>query len=408
MVSASSAKRVRFGDVVRLVKETCKDPRAAGIERVIGLEHLEPGDLRVRSWNDIADGTTFTTLVRPGQVLFGKRRAYQRKVAIADFDAVCSGDIYVFECADPQLLLPELLPFICQTNGFFEHAVGTSAGSLSPRTNWSSLAQYQFMVPPLEEQKRVAANLRILEVARSDAYEASRAGEQFLEVLTWNLCTGKAASGLRREVTSWEHARLPGVNSIPGDWSITRLTDVARLESGHTPSRSKPEYWHGGIPWISLADIQRLGNPTITETEEDIAQLGIENSSARILPPGTVVLSRDASIGFTSVIARPMATSQHFVNFVCSEALNPSYLFWLFTAMKEFFEYSAVGSTNIKTLYLPFFQNMQIALPPRAAQDEIVERLGEVRTHIASLRGREAGHARFAAALRESRIGGAA
>lgn len=149
-------KRVKFGEVVRLVKETCRDPVAAGIDRVIGLEHLEPGDLRVRSWNDIADGTTFTTRVRPGQVLFGKRRAYQRKVAVADFDAICSGDIYVFETANPQRLLPELLPFLCQTEAFFEYAVGTSAGSLSPRTNWSSLAEYEFALPPLEEQRRIA------------------------------------------------------------------------------------------------------------------------------------------------------------------------------------------------------------------------------------------------------------
>ena len=106
-------QRVKFGEVVRLNKETCKDPVAAGINRVIGLEHLEPGDLRVRSWADVADGTTFSNRVRPGQVLFGKRRAYQRKVAVADFDAICSGDIYVFESADPKRLLPDLLPVIC-------------------------------------------------------------------------------------------------------------------------------------------------------------------------------------------------------------------------------------------------------------------------------------------------------
>jgi len=148
-------QRVKFGEVVRLNKETCKDPEAAGISRVIGLEHLEPSDLRVRSWADVADGTTFSNRVRPGQVLFGKRRAYQRKVAVADFDAICSGDIYVFESADPKRLLPELLPFICQTEVFFEYAVGTSAGSLSPRTNWKSLAAYEFALPPLEEQRRM-------------------------------------------------------------------------------------------------------------------------------------------------------------------------------------------------------------------------------------------------------------
>src|SRR5690606_15253890 len=115
-----SSKRVKFGQVVRLNRETCKDPASEGIERVIGLEHLEPGDLRVRSWADVSDGTTFTNRVRSGQVLFGKRRAYQRKLAVADFDAICSGDIYVFESADPTRLLPELLPYICQTDAFFE------------------------------------------------------------------------------------------------------------------------------------------------------------------------------------------------------------------------------------------------------------------------------------------------
>jgi hypothetical protein len=145
-------QRVKFGEVVRLNKDTCKDPVAAAINRVIGLEHLEPGDLRVRSWADVADGTTFSNRVRPGQVLFGKRRAYQRKVAVADFDAICSGDIYVFETADQTQLLQELLPFICQTESFYEYAVGTSAGSLSPRTNWKSLAEYEFALPPSREQ----------------------------------------------------------------------------------------------------------------------------------------------------------------------------------------------------------------------------------------------------------------
>lgn len=149
-------RRVRFGEVVRLGKERSADPVADGIERFIGLEHIEPGDLRVRSWGEVASGTTFTTRVRPGNVLFGKRRAYQRKVAVADFDAVCSGDIYVFESVDPKKLLPELLPFLCQTDAFFDYAVGTSAGSLSPRTNWTSLAEYEFGLPPVGEQRRIA------------------------------------------------------------------------------------------------------------------------------------------------------------------------------------------------------------------------------------------------------------
>lgn len=146
--------KVAFGDVVQLARERSSDPEADGHERFIGLEHIDPGDLRVRRWGNIADGVTFTNVFKPGQVLFGKRRAYQRKVAVADFGGVCSSDIYVLE-PKGEGLLPELLPFICQTDAFFEHAVGTSAGSLSPRTNWDSLASFEFALPPIEEQRRL-------------------------------------------------------------------------------------------------------------------------------------------------------------------------------------------------------------------------------------------------------------
>ena len=115
-------KRVRFGDVVENCAETCESAEA-GLERFVAMEHLEPGSLHVRSWGSVADATTFT------------RRTYQRKVAVAEFEAVVSGDIYVFAPKDTQRLLPELLPFLCLSERFFQHAVGTSAGSLSPRTN---------------------------------------------------------------------------------------------------------------------------------------------------------------------------------------------------------------------------------------------------------------------------------
>lgn len=156
MIDNSRWPSVPFGDVVRLNTDRVADPAAAGIERYVGIEHITPEDLRVRSWGLVAEGTTFTNHFRPGQVLFAKRRAYQRKVAVADFEGVCSGDIYVLESKDPDVLLPELLPFICQTEGFFNHAVDTSAGSLSPRTNWSQLAAYEFPLPPPGEQRRLA------------------------------------------------------------------------------------------------------------------------------------------------------------------------------------------------------------------------------------------------------------
>ena len=169
---------MRFGDVVESLNETERNPEEAGIDRFIGLEHLEPGSLHIRAWGNVADGTTFTRRCRPGQVLFGKRRAYQRKVAVAEFDAVVSGDIYVLAPKNDRLL-PELLPFLCMSERFFECAVETSAGSLSPRTNWSHLAKFEFALPPLDQQRRIAEILWAVD----ESVEASVANFDLLSSL---------------------------------------------------------------------------------------------------------------------------------------------------------------------------------------------------------------------------------
>jgi len=208
-------RRVKFGDVVRLSKARSQDPLTDGIERYVGLEHLEPGDLRIRRWGSVAEGVTFTSVFQPGQVLFGKRRAYQRKVAVADFSGVCSGDIYVLETKDAQVLLPELLPFVCQTDAFFDHAVGTSAGSLSPRTNWTSLASYEFLLPPPEEQENIAFLL-----ASSDEY-------------IYQIQSTRSSLG------NLERSAIQSILGNEGDWKMTTMKSIVkRIEAGKSPKAS--------------------------------------------------------------------------------------------------------------------------------------------------------------------------
>lgn len=243
--------RVAFGDVVRLSKERTKDPEADGFDRYVGLEHLDPGDLKVRRWGDVADGTTFTTVFRPGRVLFGKRRAYQRKVAVADFAGVCSGDIYVFESKEPNVLLPQLLPFICQTDSFFEHAIGTSAGSLSPRTNWKSLAKYEFALPPLEEQRRVARVMQDLQLSESSLEKLAATARS-------------CAYSLLDRVFDPQEARTAanGSKTAPSGW--VRLGDLAPLQPGYAFKSS--EFSNNGVRLL------RGSNVGVDETFWDESQ----------------------------------------------------------------------------------------------------------------------------------------
>lgn len=163
---------VKFGDVVRNANLVERDPIGAGIERIVGLEHIDPENLHIRRWNSPEDGTSFSRKFVPGQTLFGKRRAYQRKVAFAEFVGICSGDILTFEPKNRKVLLPELLPFICQSDAFFDHALGTSAGSLSPRTSWTALQGFEFPLPPFDEQKRIAKILWAADEVVSSYQEA--------------------------------------------------------------------------------------------------------------------------------------------------------------------------------------------------------------------------------------------
>lgn len=124
------------------------------VEYFVGLENIEPENFQLQGFGLIANGTTFTKRFAKGDVLFGKRRAYLKKVAVADFDGICSGDILVIR-AKPKKMLQGLLPFYISSDAFIQHAVSTSAGSLSPRTKWKDLAELEVSVPDLKTQETI-------------------------------------------------------------------------------------------------------------------------------------------------------------------------------------------------------------------------------------------------------------
>ncbi len=147
------------------------------------------------------------------------------------------------------------------------------------------------------------------------------------------------------------------------------------MESGHTPRKSVPAYWEGGtVPWISLQDIRAADGKEIFSTKFMPTELGIKNSSARLLPKGTVCFSRDISVGFVTIMGRSMATTQHFANWICGDELHPKYLMYAFMAGREHLLKSGQGST-VKTIYMPALKELRILLPPLAEQAEIVRRI---------------------------------
>lgn len=150
------------------------------------------------------------------------------------------------------------------------------------------------------------------------------------------------------------------------------------MKTGHTPSRSVPEYWESAdIPWFTLADVWQLRDGKrvyLDETANRISGLGLANSAAEVLPPGTVVLSRTASVGFSGIMPRPMATSQDFWNWVCGPDLLPEFLNYQFKTMRSEFKALNMGSTH-QTIYQKDAAGLEILVPPIGEQRAIADHL---------------------------------
>lgn len=160
----------------------------------------------------------------------------------------------------------------------------------------------------------------------------------------------------------------------PDGWKWVSLLDVARLESGHTPSRRKPEYWGGEVPWIGIKDATGNHGRTIYDTIQHTNDLGIQNSAARILPRNTVCLSRTASVGYVVVMGKPMATSQDFANWVCGPRLDYRFLKYAFLADNKSLNRFSHGSTH-QTIYYPELKAFHVCMPEIAEQRCIADTL---------------------------------
>jgi type I restriction enzyme, S subunit len=224
---------------------------------------------------------------------------------------------------------------------------------------------FAIALPPVDEQVVINAFLD-RETAKIDALVAEQ--EQLITLLKEKrqaVISHAVTKGLDPSVPM-KDSGVEWLGEVPAHWRVMPIRLAARLESGHTPSRSRPDWWVDcSIPWFSLADVWQIreaGRDVVYETKELVSELGLANSSARLLPKGTVMLSRTASVGFAAIMGVDMATTQDFANWICGEELLPEFLLAVFKAMKPEFQRLMMGSTH-NTIYMPDIQSFRFVLP---------------------------------------------
>uniref|UniRef100_UPI001C8F43FB restriction endonuclease subunit S n=1 Tax=Enterococcus faecalis TaxID=1351 RepID=UPI001C8F43FB len=166
----------RFDQIATNVNVRISNPSESGMKYYIGLDHLDSDSLKIRRWGSPDDVAATKLMFKKGDIIFGRRRAYQRKVGVAEFDGICSAHAMVLR-AKPDVVLPEFLPFFIQSDLFMNRAVEISVGSLSPTINWKTMAAQEFPVPPISEQLYI---IKVLSSAH-ECYGTYRELEFYLE-----------------------------------------------------------------------------------------------------------------------------------------------------------------------------------------------------------------------------------
>lgn len=344
----------RFDQIATNVNVRIDNPSESGMEHYVGLEHLDPDSLRIRRWGSPDDVEATKLVFKKGDIIFGRRRAYQRKLGVAEFDGICSAHAMVLR-AKPDVVLPEFLPFFMQSDLFMNRAVEISVGSLSPTINWKTLAVQEFALPSLEEQRKAAEALELFD-EQSGAFESLIA----------------TARQLQRAL-SIDHFDADHPNRVS-------VANVGTWHSGGTPARGNPSYWGGSIPWISPKDMKAAELGSATET---VTPSGVEAGS-KLMPADTImIVVRGMILAHTFPVARtlvPAAFNQDMKALVVSDSFRPKYIqYWFEHSAERYLQLVSASSHGTKRLESDKLFSLSVPAVSLDEQDEFIAQIDALR-----------------------------
>lgn len=347
--------KVLLGDVAVEHKETCKGSKDG--YPIVGLEHLIPEEITLTAWDEGGENT-FSKMFRKGNVLFGRRRAYLKKAAVAPFDGICSGDITVIE-AKPDRILPELLPFIIQNDDLFDFAVGKSAGSLSPRVKWEHLKNYEFELPDMEKQKELAELLWAMDNTKKSYQKLIAATDEL--------------------VKSQFIEMFGDPMENPYDLMIHPLSEVSDIMSGITKGRKAKTDKLVRVPYLCTANVQN-GFLDWTETkyidasDEEIRKYSLKRDDLLMIEGG------DPDKVGRGYLAGTLPNNCIYQNHVFRVRIDknqiyPEYLaaYILLPSIKEYFLSCAKQTTGIATINKKQLSSMPVMYPELDSQMRYIE-----------------------------------
>lgn len=353
----------RFDQMATNVNVRIENPSESGMEHYVGLEHLDADSLKIRRWGTPDDVEATKLMFKKGDIIFGRRRAYQRKLGVAEFDGICSAHAMVLR-AKPEVVLPEFLPFFMQSDLFMNRAVEISVGSLSPTINWKTIAVQEYALPSLEDQKQISALLDNVEAAK-ESYEMAF----------------KTAQRLRDSLI--QDAQINATK--------IKLGSVCAIQGGYAFKSS--DFCTSGIPLIRISNIQD-GLVRVTEDTPRLPNEHLSQSGKFLLRNGDLLMALSgATTGKTGIYKddQPALLNQRVARFGLADrnVIEPYLLNELVSQASSKVLSLAAGSAqpNISTRDLEL---IEVAIPPISVQHELVKALRHIDSSVETFRQRKA------------------
>jgi len=364
-------RMARFDEIAESIGERV-EPGDADTEYYVGLEHLDTESLKIRRWGTPDDVEATKLRFRTGDIIFGRRRVYQRKVAVAEFDGICSAHAMVIRARE-DVIDKDFLPFLMQSSMFMDRALSISVGSLSPTINWSVLRRQEFPLPPKDQQCRIA---EILWAATEVAERIDAAVAQ--------------ADTARRTIlrSCFVHAAAPGrtktspLGPVPVEWDVVRIGDAGEVQLGR---QRAPKYQSGSHtkPYLRVANVFD-GYLDLT----DVLEMDFDDGDFKTfaLKPGDILLNEGQSrelVGRCAVFngeIRDCCFQNTLVRFRAGPRLLEDFAFAYLRHAFYAGVFAAVASqtTSIAHLGADRFARLYMPIPPKDEQTRFVRMVNDI------------------------------
>ena len=364
-------RMVPFGELAQNVAERV-DPSETDADIYVGLEHLDSDSLKIRRWGTPSDVIGDKLRFQKGDIIFGRRRAYQRKLGVAEFDGICSAHAMVVR-ANTEIVDPTFLAFLMQSDMFMQRAIDISVGSLSPTINWKTMRIQEFPLPPKDEQQRIAEILFSAADMVEHLNDSASKCDRIRRLLLHRCMRGLETNGPRSQTS---------LGKLPRDWKVMAIGEAGHVQLGR---QRAPKYQTGKFtkPYLRVANVFDGFLDLSDVLEMDFDERDFETY---VLRQGDILLNEGQSrelVGRCAIYNSELVDccfQNTLIRFRTSVQILPKFAFYYFQHLFYTGVFAAVArqTTSMAHLGADRFAKLPMAVPPVDEQTRIVEGLDAI------------------------------